>query len=116
VKIYVDTTLQEVVEDDFRGRVFSVYDTLFNVTFVLALLVGALLLPPSGVSWAMLLVVGIGYLLTAAAFWRLTGVDSLRSRRRIRSTRTPSGDERGHLPAAAGPVAAQPGHRDAEDH
>ena len=34
VKICVDTTLQESVEDDFRGRVFSVYDTLFNVTFV----------------------------------------------------------------------------------
>ena len=41
VKICVDTTLQETVEDDYRGRVFSVYDTLFNVTFVVALLVGA---------------------------------------------------------------------------
>ena len=40
VKICVDTTLQETVDDDFRGRVFSVYDTLFNVTFVVALLVG----------------------------------------------------------------------------
>ncbi len=74
VKICVDTTLQEAVEDDFRGRVFSVYDTLFNVTFVLALLVGALLLPASGVSWAMLLVVGVGYLLTAVLFARLGGV------------------------------------------
>ncbi|MCW2698296.1 MAG: Major Facilitator Superfamily transporter [Modestobacter sp.] len=78
VKICVDTTLQESVEDDFRGRVFSVYDTLFNVTFVLALLVGALLLPASGVSWAMLLVVGIGYLLTAAVFWRVSGVRTRR--------------------------------------
>ena len=52
VKICVDTTLQETVEDDFRGRVFSVYDTLFNVTFVVALLVGAFLLPPSGISYA----------------------------------------------------------------
>ncbi len=41
MKICVDTTLQETVDDDFRGRVFSVYDTLFNVTFVVALLVGA---------------------------------------------------------------------------
>ena len=51
MKICVDTTLQEWVEDDFRGRVFSVYDTLFNVTFVAALLVGAFVLPASGISY-----------------------------------------------------------------
>jgi len=73
VKICVDTTLQETVEDDFRGRVFSVYDTLFNVTFVIALLVGAFLLPGSGVSLAMLAAVAVGYLLAAAAY-RLSGV------------------------------------------
>jgi MFS family permease len=33
-KICIDTLLQESVEDDFRGRVFSFYDTLFNVSFV----------------------------------------------------------------------------------
>src|SRR3954454_5636594 len=68
IKICVDTTLQDSVDDDFRGRVFSVYDTLFNVTFVVSLLAGAFLLPKSGVSWPLLLVVGAGYLLTAAAF------------------------------------------------
>jgi MFS family permease len=72
VKICVDTTLQESVDDDFRGRVFSVYDTLFNVTFVAALLVGALSLPPSGVSPGMLLVVGAGYALTAVVHSRIT--------------------------------------------
>jgi Na+-transporting NADH:ubiquinone oxidoreductase subunit NqrB len=66
----VDTTLQEAVDDDFRGRVFSAYDTLFNVTFVVALLAGAVLLPESGVSWPLLIVIGAGYLLTAAAFAR----------------------------------------------
>jgi MFS family permease len=70
VKICVDTTLQESVDDDFRGRVFSVYDTLFNVTFVVALLVGAFVLPSSGVSWSVLIVIGGGYLLTALAFSR----------------------------------------------
>ncbi|WP_448614945.1 MFS transporter [Modestobacter sp. URMC 112] len=78
VKICVDTTLQEAVEDDFRGRVFSVYDTLFNVTFVIALLLGALWLPASGVSWAMLAVVGAGYLLTALGFWHLAGMRTRR--------------------------------------
>ena len=70
IKICVDTTLQESVDDDFRGRVFSVYDTLFNVTFVVALLVGALVLPTSGVSWPVLIVTCAGYLLTALAFSR----------------------------------------------
>jgi hypothetical protein len=72
VKICVDTTLQEWVEDDFRGRVFSVYDTLFNVTFVTALLVGAFVLPPSGISYPLLAAVGAGYLLAAVGYARIT--------------------------------------------
>jgi MFS family permease len=72
VKICVDSTLQETVDDDFRGRVFSVYDTLFNVAFVVALLAAALVLPPSGVSYAALAAVGGGYLLTALIYARAT--------------------------------------------
>jgi len=72
VKICVDTTLQEWVEDDFRGRVFSVYDTLFNVTFVAALLVGAVVLPASGRSAALLAAVGVGYVLAAVGDAHLT--------------------------------------------
>jgi MFS family permease len=73
VKICVDTTLQESVDDDYRGRVFSFYDTSFNVSFVVALLVGAVLLPASGVSYAVLVAVGVGYVLTALTYSRLTG-------------------------------------------
>jgi hypothetical protein len=72
VKICVDTTLQEAVEDDFRGRVFSVYDTLFNVTFVVALLVGAFVLPPSGISYPLLIAVAAGYFLAAVGYARIT--------------------------------------------
>jgi MFS family permease len=72
VKICVDTTLQEWVEDDYRGRVFSVYDTLFNVTFVTALMVGAFVLPPSGISYPVLAAVGAGYLLAAFCYARIT--------------------------------------------
>ncbi|MCW2635312.1 MAG: Major Facilitator Superfamily transporter [Blastococcus sp.] len=71
VKICVDTTLQETMEDDFRGRVFSVYDTLFNVSYVAALLVAAFVLPASGISYAGLVAVGAGYLLTAVTYARL---------------------------------------------
>ena len=72
VKICVDTTLQESVADDFRGRVFSVYDTLFNVLFVLAVVVAAVVLPPSGTSSALLLAVGAGYLTAAIGYALLT--------------------------------------------
>jgi MFS family permease len=72
VKICVDTTLQESVDDDFRGRVFSVYDTLVNVTFVVALVAAALVLPPSGISYGLLLVVCAAYLAAAAGYARIT--------------------------------------------
>jgi MFS family permease len=70
-KICVDTTLQEVVDDDFRGRVFSVYDMLVNVAYVAALLVAAFVLPPSGISWPVLAGVGVVYAVAAAAATRL---------------------------------------------
>ncbi|WP_409329407.1 MFS transporter [Trujillonella humicola] len=68
VKICVDTTLQEAVDDDHRGRVFSVYDTLVNITFVAAVVAGALLLPESGVSSGVVLGVAATYLLAAATY------------------------------------------------
>ncbi|SFP66730.1 Major Facilitator Superfamily protein [Geodermatophilus dictyosporus] len=72
VKICVDTTLQESLDDELRGRVFSVYDTLVNVSYVSALVGAALLLPPDGRSGAALAVVAAGYLLTSALYARLT--------------------------------------------
>ncbi|MBA2739581.1 MAG: MFS transporter [Nocardioidaceae bacterium] len=67
-KISVDTLVQEQVEDDFRGRVFSFYDTLFNVTFVAAAVVGAFVLPDSGKSYGVLGLVAGGYAVTAVAY------------------------------------------------
>jgi hypothetical protein len=72
VKVCVDATLQRTVDDDFRGRVFSVYDTLVNVAYVAALVAAALLLPASGRSAAGLAVVGALYALTAAGYARAT--------------------------------------------
>ena len=67
-KICVDTLLQESVEDAFRGRVFSFYDTTFNVSFVAAAGLAAVLLPDSGKSYVALGVVAGGYALTALVY------------------------------------------------
>jgi MFS family permease len=64
-KICVDTIVQESIDDAFRGRVFSFYDTLFNVTLVVAATVAAVTVPPSGVSYAVIF--GIAALYAAAA-------------------------------------------------
>lgn len=74
-KISVDTTVQETVDDDFRGRVFSVYDTLFNVMYVAAAATAAAALPETGKSYPMLIAIAVCYFLTAALF----GLASMRS-------------------------------------
>ncbi|HEX2704735.1 MAG TPA: MFS transporter, partial [Candidatus Lustribacter sp.] len=48
IKICIDTILQRDVSDAFRGRVFALYDILFNVAFVAATAIAALVLPPTG--------------------------------------------------------------------
>ncbi len=48
LKICVDTIVQAGIEDTYRGRVFAVYDLVFNVGFVSAGIVAALLLPAGG--------------------------------------------------------------------
>lgn len=84
-KIITETTLQIEVDDDYRGRVFSVNDTGFNVFFVLGLLVGALVLPPDGVSAVAILGAGLGYGLVAVGY----GAANRRIAQRQRPTPTP---------------------------
>jgi MFS family permease len=76
-KICVDTLLQESVEDDFRGRVFALYDMLFNVSFVAAAALAALVVPDDGHSLAVVALVAVGYAVTAVAFG-LRGSPSVR--------------------------------------
>jgi MFS family permease len=79
VKICVDTTVQEEVADAFRGRVFAVYDMVFNVTYVAAAAVAALVLPTSGKSTATMAALAGSYLALAAGyagFSRREGVNS----------------------------------------
>jgi MFS family permease len=69
-KISTDTIVQHTVDDGFRGRVFSVYDVLFNVAFVGAAAVAALMLPPDGRSVALVVTVAVVYAAIAAAMYR----------------------------------------------
>jgi MFS family permease len=67
-KIVTDTTVQTDIEDDFRGRVFSINDTGFNLMFVLGLYIGATVMPANGYSPATVVGIGIAYALLAIWF------------------------------------------------
>ncbi|MFI6148355.1 MFS transporter [Streptomyces sp. NPDC051109] len=69
-KISTDTAIQSHVDDDFRGRVFSVYDVLFNIAFVGAAAVAALMLPPDGRSATLIMSVAALYAVTAVYLMR----------------------------------------------
>ena len=60
-KIATDTIVQSSVDDGFRGRIFSLYDVLFNVAFVGAAAVAALMLPPDGRSVPLVITVAVVY-------------------------------------------------------
>ncbi|MDT4914445.1 MAG: hypothetical protein QOC66_3573 [Pseudonocardiales bacterium] len=79
-KISVDTLIQHHVVDAFRGRVFALYDTLFNLALVIAAALTAALLPETGHSPAAVLAISAGWAATAA--WYFT-----RSRRTSASVR-----------------------------
>jgi predicted MFS family arabinose efflux permease len=74
----VDTLVQTHVDDVFRGRVFSLYDVIFNVAFVAAAAVGAVVLPNSGKSYVVVGAIAVGYALAAAWYARVSGPDSRR--------------------------------------
>ncbi|MEH0513057.1 MFS transporter [Streptomyces sp. B21-106] len=69
-KIATDTVVQSRVEDGFRGRIFSFYDVLFNVAFVGAAAISALMLPPDGRSAALVVTISVIYGANACAMAR----------------------------------------------
>ncbi|MBB4935406.1 MFS family permease [Lipingzhangella halophila] len=68
VKVTVDTLVQRHVDDAFRGRVFTVYDMLFNGLFVAAAGLSAALVPPSGVSTSVVAAMAAGLALMGAGW------------------------------------------------
>lgn len=53
VKVTNDALVQSKISDEFRGRVFAVYDVVVNGLIVSFAIIAAVLLPQSGDSWAV---------------------------------------------------------------
>lgn len=72
VKLCTDSAVQSEIPDDRRGRVFALYDAVFNVTFVVAVSLAALFSPPDGRSTMLLVLAAIAYLVGLLAHeWQL---------------------------------------------
>ena len=86
IKLCVDTLVQAHVDDAYKGRVFVLYDMVFNVALVVAAAIGALILPANGVSVPVVVGVAVTYALLGVWFTLVTrdlaldrGTESLRT-------------------------------------
>ncbi|NIH86309.1 MFS family permease [Amycolatopsis granulosa] len=68
VKLCVDSAIQHDVPDEARGRVFSLYDTLLNITQVIAVSLAATVVPLTGRSVPLLLAATVVYLLGTTGY------------------------------------------------
>ena len=73
VKVTNDALVQSKIEDIFRGRVFAVYDVLVNGAIVTGALIAAWILPISGDTWSLPLLISIS--------WALVGLVLLRPKK-----------------------------------
>ena len=96
IKLCSDAAVQREVDDARRGRVFALSDTVFNVTYVVAVAAAALLAPFDGRS--------VGLIVTAAGLYGLGLVVHEIALRRgvpVGDTRGPDGGARGTLEVPA---------------
>ena len=73
-KICVDAIVQGEVEDGYRGRVMSFYDVVFNVAFVGAAALCAVVLPADGYSRTVFATISGLYAATALVYGRACGL------------------------------------------
>jgi MFS family permease len=71
-KIPVDTMVQEAIPDGYRGRVFSVYDVLYNLSRVVAAFLAIPMWNAFGEAWSVA-IVGIVFVLWAPVLPRWIG-------------------------------------------
>lgn len=69
IAICATTILQEQLPDDYRGRAFSLYDMMFNITFAAGALISVPFMPLTGKSHALVGAVAVGYAVVAAGYW-----------------------------------------------
>jgi MFS family permease len=72
IKICVDTVVQRGVDDEFRGRVFALYDTVFNLALVAAAVLTAIALPDNGHAPLSVVLIGAAYVVTAVLYLHRT--------------------------------------------
>ena len=70
VKVTNDALVQSKIEDEYRGRVFAFYDVAVNGAIVSGALVAALILPTSGMSALMPLLICVAYAMTSGYLLR----------------------------------------------
>jgi MFS family permease len=70
VKVTNDALVQSKIQDEFRGRVFAFYDVCVNSAIVSGALVAAVILPSSGKSILLPLVISIAYITTSGYLLR----------------------------------------------
>lgn len=68
IKLCVDAAVQRDIGDENRGRVFALYDTLFNITQVVAVALAAAVVPLNGQSPAMIIAATLLYLVGLVGF------------------------------------------------
>jgi len=70
VKVTNDALVQSQIKDEYRGRVFAFYDITTNAGIVFGAIVAALILPKSGQSLVLPLVITALYLATSLLLLR----------------------------------------------
>jgi MFS family permease len=75
VKLCVDAAVQRDIGDETRGRVFALYDMLFNITQAVAVAIAATVIPPNGESVPLIVAATVVYLAGIAGFELVTRRD-----------------------------------------
>jgi MFS family permease len=70
VKVTNDALVQSKIDDVYRGRVFAVYDVLVNGAIVTGALIAAWILPMSGDTWILPLLIACAWALVALILLR----------------------------------------------
>jgi MFS family permease len=70
VKVTNDALVQSKIVDEYRGRVFAVYDVMVNAGIVSGAIIAAFVLPPDGVSSVLPTLIAVTYVLVALVLLR----------------------------------------------